>query len=193
MGRLQGYYHAARSGERPWRQFGANLIFSSTFPGLHDFLIGITLSCWDYAKMQKNNAVFFASNPYRLWSLQLGAENMSKVGSFSENIVFCGIKLNYCSVHNFRGARILIYLFACRLARFMHENCGALHWNFPTRKNMDCFSRNAQLVGNAMETLGGSDQKPSSWGQELEMSMERDAEWIDYHKHVGIHEIDAGL
>ena len=85
------------------------------------------------------NAMFFASNPYRLWSLQLGAENMSKVGSFSENIVFCGIKLNYCSVHNFRGARILIYLFACRLARFMHENCGALHWDFPTRKKHGLF------------------------------------------------------
>ena len=44
-----------------------------------------------------------------------------------------------------------------------------------------------------METLGGSDQKPPSWGQELEMSMEQDAEWTDFHEHVGIREIDAGL
>ena len=64
---------------------------------------------------------------------------------------------------------------------------------FRLEKIMDCFSRNAQLVGNAMETLGGSDQKPFSWGQELEMSMEQDAEWTDSHKHVGIREIDAGL
>ena len=64
---------------------------------------------------------------------------MFKIGSFSENIVFYGIKLNYCSGHNFRGARILIYLFACRLARFMHENCGALHWDFPTSKNHGLF------------------------------------------------------
>ena len=89
-------------------------------------------------KIVENNMVF-ARNPYRLWSFQLGAENMSKVGSCPENIVFYGIKLNYCSVHNFRGAQILIYLFACRLARFMHENCGALHWDFPTSKNHGLF------------------------------------------------------
>ena len=64
---------------------------------------------------------------------------------------------------------------------------------FRLEKNMDCFARNSQLVGCAMETLGGSDQKPFSWGQELEMSMEQDAEWTDSHKHVGLREIDTGL
>ena len=38
--------------------------------------------------------MFLTRNPYRLWSFQLGAQNMSKIGSFSENTLFCEIKLN---------------------------------------------------------------------------------------------------
>ena len=126
----------------------SNMLAILTFPGCSNVEALLqTIEClkisWEPSTgiMQKckTNAVFFASNPYRLWSFQLGAENISKVVPFSENTVFYKIKLNYCSVHNFRGARILIYLFACRLARFMHENCGALHWDFPTSKNHGLF------------------------------------------------------
>ena len=34
---------------------------------------------WEIAKMRKNTK-FLTRNPYRLWSLQLGAQNMSKIG-----------------------------------------------------------------------------------------------------------------
>ena len=34
------------------------------------------------------NTMFLMRNPYRLWSFQLGAQNMLKIGSFLENTVF---------------------------------------------------------------------------------------------------------
>ena len=40
----------------------------------------------------EKNAAFLTGNPYRLWSFQLGAQNMSKIGSFLKNIVFYAIK-----------------------------------------------------------------------------------------------------
>ena len=44
----------------------------------------------------KKNTVFLTRNPYRLRSFHLGVQNISKIGSFSENIVFYAIKLNQC-------------------------------------------------------------------------------------------------
>ena len=61
------------------------------------------------------NTVFLTRNPYRLWSFQLGAQNMSKIGSFSENTVFCDTKLNHSVLHHFPRARMLIWLFYCSL------------------------------------------------------------------------------
>ena len=61
------------------------------------------------------NAAFLTRNPYRLGSFQLGAQNMSKIGSFLENTVFYAIKLNHRVLHNFPGARTLICLFSCSL------------------------------------------------------------------------------
>ena len=54
------------------------------------------------------NTMFLTRNPYRLWSFQLGAQNMSKIGSFSENTVFCDTKLNHMFFDIFLGARTLI-------------------------------------------------------------------------------------
>ena len=57
------------------------------------------------------NATFLTRNPYRLGSFQLEARNMSKIESFLENTVFYAIKLIHPVLHNFPGARTLIYLF----------------------------------------------------------------------------------
>ena len=62
------------------------------------------------------NAVFLTRNPYRLWSFQLGAQNMSKIGSFSENIVFYVTKLNHRVLHHFLVARTSIWCFSCSLS-----------------------------------------------------------------------------
>ena len=61
------------------------------------------------------NTAFLTRNPYRLGSFQLGAQNMSKIGSFLENTVFYVIKLNHRVLHNFPGARTLICLFSYSL------------------------------------------------------------------------------
>ena len=61
------------------------------------------------------NTMFLTRNPYRLWSFQLGAQNMSKIGSFSENLVFCDTKLKQSVLHQFPGARTLIWLLSCSL------------------------------------------------------------------------------
>ena len=61
------------------------------------------------------NAAFLTRNPYRLGSFQLGAQNMSKIGSFLENTVFYAIKLSHRVLHNFPGARTLNCLFSYSL------------------------------------------------------------------------------
>ena len=61
------------------------------------------------------NTVFLTRNPYRLWSFQLGAQNMSKIESFSENTVFCVTKLNHACFVIFPGARMLIWLLSWSL------------------------------------------------------------------------------
>ena len=59
--------------------------------------------------------MFLTRNPYRLWSFRLGVENMTKIGFFSENTVFCVTKLNHTVLHHFPGARMLIWLLSCSL------------------------------------------------------------------------------
>ena len=59
--------------------------------------------------------MFLMRNPYRLRSFQLGAQNMTKIRSFSENTVFYATKLNHSVLHHFPGARTLIWLLSCSL------------------------------------------------------------------------------
>ena len=61
------------------------------------------------------NTVFLTRNPYRLWSFQLGAQNMSKIRSFSENTVFYVTKLSHIVLDHFPRARMLIWLFYCSI------------------------------------------------------------------------------
>ena len=61
------------------------------------------------------NTMLLTRNPYRLWSFQLGPQNMSKIRSSSENIVFYVTKLNHTVLHHFPGARMLIWPFSCSL------------------------------------------------------------------------------
>ena len=69
---------------------------------------------WEIAKMGKN-AAFLTRNPYRLWSFQVGAQNMSKIVSFSENNLFYVTKLNHSVLHHFPRARTLIWFFSCSM------------------------------------------------------------------------------
>ena len=77
--------------------------------------LGASILKWHFSSSSRlgncknaKNAVFLTRNPYRLGSFQLGAQNMSKIGSFSENNVFCDTKLNHVFFDIFLGARMLI-------------------------------------------------------------------------------------
>ena len=77
--------------------------------------LGASILKWHFSSSSRlgncksaKNTVLLTRNPYRLWSFQLGAQNMSKIGSFSENIVFYITKLNHSVLHHFPGARMLI-------------------------------------------------------------------------------------
>ena len=75
----------------------------------------VSSSSWLGNCKNAKNALLLTRNPYRLWSFQLGPQNMSKIGYFSENTVFCDTKLNHVFFDSFLGARTLICLFSCSL------------------------------------------------------------------------------
>ena len=107
---------------------------------------------WEIAKVQKNT-VLLTRNPYRLWSFQLGAENMSKIGSFSENIVFYVTKLNHGVLHHFPGARMLIWPFSCSIVINCIKVWKLSAGNFRVKKNVELRTRNAQLPCNPNDYL----------------------------------------
>ena len=93
------------------------------------------------------NAAFLTRNPYRLGSFQLGAQNMSKIGSFLENTVFYAIKLNHRVLHSFPGARTLICLFSYSLVSICTKTVELSTAILICEKNMELRTQNAQLVG----------------------------------------------
>ena len=100
-----------------------------------------------------NNATFLTRNPYRLGSFQLGSQNMSQIGSFLENTVFCAIKLNRRVLHHFPAARTLICLFSYSLVLI----CTTTE-ELPTgicfrEKTNELRTQNAQLPWNANDFL----------------------------------------
>ena len=91
------------------------------------------------------NATFLTRNPYRLGSFQLGAQNMSKIGSFLENTLFYVIKLNHPVLHNFPGARTLICLFPWSLVMICIKTVELTTGISFCEKNMELRTQNAQL------------------------------------------------
>ena len=99
------------------------------------------------------NAAFLTRNPYRLGSFQLGAQNMSQIGTFLENTVFYAIKLNHRVLHNFPGARTSICLFSLSLVLICTKN-----EELPTgicfrEKTIELRTQNAQLPWSANDFL----------------------------------------
>ena len=99
---------------------------------------------WEIAKMQKA-LCFLMRNPYRLWSFQLGAQNMSQIGYFLENTVFYAIKLNHPVLHNFPGARTLICLFSYSLVLICTKTVELSTGIIFCEKDMELRTQNAQL------------------------------------------------
>ena len=95
------------------------------------------------------NATFLTQNPYRLWSLQLGAQNLSKIESFLENTVFYAIKLNHPVLHIFPGARTLICLFPWSLVMICTKTVELTTGISLCEKNMELRTQNAQLPWKA--------------------------------------------
>ena len=112
------------------------------------------------AKMQKKTS-FLTRNPYRPWSFQLGAQNMSKIGSFSENIVFYVTKLNHSVLRHSPGARMLILPFSCSIVVNCIKVVELSTGIFYVKKIMELRTQNAQLIVDPMETLESSDLKSS--------------------------------
>jgi len=99
------------------------------------------------------NAAFLTRNPYRLGSFQLGARNMSKIGSFLENTVFYAIKLNHPVLLNFPGARTLICQFSYSLVLICTKTVELATGMFFCENNMELRTQNAQLPCNANDYL----------------------------------------
>ena len=99
------------------------------------------------------NAVLLMRNPYRLWSFQLGAQNMSKIGSFSENTVFYVTKLNHSVLHHFPGAWMLIWLLSCSSTAICTNVWELSAGNFRVKKSVELRTRNAQLPCNPNDYL----------------------------------------
>ena len=118
--------------------------------------LGASVLKWHFSSSSRlgncknvKNTLFLMRNPYRLWSFQLGAQNMSKIGSFSENTVFCDTKLNHMVFDIFRGARALICLFPFGSTVICTKVWELSAGNFHAKKNMELRTQNAQLAGCA--------------------------------------------
>ena len=72
---------------------------------------------------------------------------MSKIGSFSENTVFCETKLNRVFFDIFTGAPMLIGLFSYSLTLICTKIWELSVENFHVEKNMELRVQNAQLAG----------------------------------------------
>ena len=99
------------------------------------------------------NTAFLTRIPYRLWSFQLGAQNMSKIGSFLENTVFYAIKLNHRVLHNFPGARTLICLFSLSLVMICTKTEELPTGIYFREKTIELRTQNAQLPIGANDFL----------------------------------------
>ena len=114
--------------------------------------LGASILKWHFSSSSRlgkcknvKNTVFLTQNPYRLWSFQLGAQNMSQIGSFLKNTVFYAIKLNHRVLHNFLGARTLICLFSYSLVLICTKTVELSTGNLFSEKHIELRTQNAQL------------------------------------------------
>ena len=104
-------------------------------------------------KHATKKTTFLSPIPYRLGSLQLGTQNMSQIGSFLENTVFCVIKFNHRILHNFPGAQTSICLLSYSLVLICTKTVKLSTGISFMKKNMELRTQNAQLRGGSNAAL----------------------------------------